>query len=102
MKLTKQERILEQSLDEGTEWKSRGKKGNEKFKKLAQKSVSSLRKESRVNIRMASEDIARIREVARQEGLPYQTLMSSILHKFLTGQLVEKKLLEAVKQAVRR
>ncbi len=78
------------------------KKGKDLLKNLAKEFVSSPKKEARVNIRMASEDIAKIREVARQEVMPYQTLMSSILHKFLTGQLVERKLLEAVQQAFRK
>jgi predicted DNA binding CopG/RHH family protein len=102
MKLTKHEKKLEESLAVGSDWKSRGKKSHQRFKAMAQKFAATPKKESRVNIRMASEDIAKIREVARQEGLPYQTLMSSILHKFLTGQLVDKKLLEAIQQAVRR
>ena len=102
MKLAKNEKKLEQSLNVGTEWKSRGKEGRQKLRAMAQEFVSSGKKEARVNIRMTPDDIEKIREVARQEGLPYQTLMSSILHKFLTGQLVEKKLLEAVQQFVRR
>ncbi len=43
-----------------------------------------------MNIRMAERDLVRFQKTAAQEGLPYQTLISSILHKFISGRLVEK------------
>lgn len=48
------------------------------------------RKDQRVNIRMTSTDLRDLRVRAVQEGVPYQTLMSSVLHKYVTGRLVEK------------
>jgi predicted DNA binding CopG/RHH family protein len=40
---------------------------------------------------MSSEDLQNIRDIAREEGLPYQSLISSVLHKYATGRLVERK-----------
>jgi predicted DNA binding CopG/RHH family protein len=44
-------------------------------------------KNRRVSLRMTEWDFVRIQEKALKEGLPYQTLLSSIIHKYLTGQL---------------
>jgi len=48
-------------------------------------------KDQRINIRMSSEDLQNIRDIAREEGLPYQSLIASVLHKYATGRLIEKK-----------
>ncbi len=50
-----------------------------------------LRSESKMNIRIAHEELQKIKEQAAKEGLRYQTLVKSVLHKYVTGQLVEKK-----------
>lgn len=52
---------------------------------------ATLAKNRRVNIRMSSMDIADIQARAAEEGLPYQTLIASVLHKFATGRLREQK-----------
>lgn len=52
---------------------------------------ATLSKSRRVNLRMSSSDLADIQARAAEEGLPYQTLMASVLHKFVTGRLVERK-----------
>ena len=49
-----------------------------------------VQKESKMNIRIAPSELDRIKAKARMEGLRYQTLVKSILHKYVTGQLVEK------------
>ncbi len=46
-------------------------------------------KNRRVSLRMTEWDFLRIQEQALREGLPYQSLLSSIIHKYLTGQLAE-------------
>lgn len=46
-----------------------------------------LRKDRRINIRISSRDLERLRKQAAKEGMPYQTLISSTLHKFATGKL---------------
>jgi predicted DNA binding CopG/RHH family protein len=47
-------------------------------------------KNRRVSLRMTEWDFTKIQEKALQEGLPYQSLLSSIIHKYLTGQLENK------------
>jgi len=47
-------------------------------------------KDRRVNIRLSSVDVRDIQALALREGIPYQTLISSILHKYVTGRLVER------------
>lgn len=57
------------------------------FKKAAQ--ATSL-KDRRVNIRLSSPDLRDIQSRALEEGVPYQTLIASVLHKYVSGRLVEK------------
>jgi predicted DNA binding CopG/RHH family protein len=52
---------------------------------------STMAKTKRVNIRLSTSDLVDIQNRALREGLPYQTLMSSILHKYASGQLHESK-----------
>ena len=44
----------------------------------------------RVNIRLSSADVRDIQALALREGIPYQTFIASILHKYVTGRLVER------------
>lgn len=59
----------------------------EKFRSAAQ---LTFVKDRRVNIRLTSPDLMDIQTRAREEGIPYQTLIASVLHKFVSGRLVEK------------
>lgn len=57
---------------------------------LAQRAASQhLKRDSRINIRVSSADLNMVRRIAAQEGLPYQTLLSSVIHKFVSGRLVD-------------
>ena len=47
-------------------------------------------KDRRVNIRLSSGDLNDIQVKALEEGMPYQTLIASVLHKYVTGRLTEK------------
>lgn len=48
-------------------------------------------KDRRVNIRLSSNDLQDVQVKAMQEGVPYQTLIASVLHKYVTGRLQEVK-----------
>ena len=48
-------------------------------------------KDKRVNIRLSSADLQGIQAKALAEGMPYQTLIASVLHKFVSGRLAEKE-----------
>lgn len=87
------ERLLEQeilaSFKRG-EWKpARNQKGEmARFQAAAQ---ATLLKNKRVNIRISSLDLEGLQARAVEEGVPYQTLMSSVLHKYLSGRLVDRQ-----------
>lgn len=59
-----------------------------------------FRKDSRVNIRISNRDLLAVKEIALEEGIPYQTLMSSILHKYVTGRLIERPRITATELAL--
>ncbi len=48
-------------------------------------------KDQRINIRLSSPDLKGLQVRAMEEGLPYQTLIASVLHKYISGRLVESK-----------
>jgi predicted DNA binding CopG/RHH family protein len=47
-------------------------------------------KDRRVNVRLSSGDLRGLQVKALEEGMPYQTLIASILHKYVTGRLAER------------
>jgi predicted DNA binding CopG/RHH family protein len=51
---------------------------------------STLQKNKRINIRLSERDLVHIQRKAVEAGLPYQTLISSVLHKYINGNLTEK------------
>lgn len=52
---------------------------------------TTLKKDQRVNIRISARDLEAIQKRAFEEGIPYQTLIASILHKYVAGRLVERR-----------
>lgn len=50
---------------------------------------STRTKDTRINIRLASRDLKILKTKALEEGVPYQTLVSSVLHKYAREKLVE-------------
>ena len=66
-----------------------------KFKAAAR---ATAIKDRRVNIRLSSGDLNDIQVKALEEGVPYQTLIASVLHKYVTGRLAESR---ATKQSSR-
>ena len=66
---------------------------DEENSKLLKKSAKAFikKEETKMNIRISSSELDKIKAVAMQEGLKYQTFIKSVLHKYITGQLVEEK-----------
>lgn len=62
---------------------------NKEIARFAAMATASLTKDKRVNIRISSRDLEDIQARAAEEAIPYQTLMASILHKYVTGRLIE-------------
>jgi predicted DNA binding CopG/RHH family protein len=60
------------------------------LKKYRDSARATLIKDRRVNIRLSSPVLLDIQARAAEDGIPYQTLIASVLHKFVTGRLVEK------------
>jgi len=60
------------------------------LKKYRDAARATFIKDRRINIRLSSPDLMDIQARAAEEGVPYQTLISSVLHKFLTGRFIEK------------
>jgi len=85
-KLSKEENELLNSIESG-EWVSSKDKSKSYYAKVANQ---TLKKDTRLNIRVSSHDISALKAKAATEGMPYQTLVSSVLHKFVTGRLVER------------
>ncbi len=68
-------------------------KNDKENSKLLKKSAKAFikKQETKMNIRISSSELKKIKAVALQEGLKYQTFIKSVLHKYITGQLIEEK-----------
>ena len=60
-------------------------------KRFEEYARATFKKDRRVNIRISSRDLEEIQKRALEEGIPYQTLIASILHKYVSGWLVERR-----------
>ena len=85
--LDKEEQDLLKSY-ESDEWVSVPDK-EKKIEKYREYAKATFRKDRRINIRISSKDLDALQKRALQEGIPYQTLVASILHKFVSGRLAE-------------
>ena len=86
--LDNEEQELFQSLESG-EWESVDNLKNEiiQHQEVAK---NTLRKDKRINIRLSSNDLESLRTSAVEMGLSYQTLVSSVLHQYVTGRLIQR------------
>ncbi len=78
--LTKEEQKLLDEIEKG-EWVEIAdfEKEKKRFQEIAR---NTLNKTRNINIRLSERDLSKLKRKAAEEGLPYQTLASSILHKF--------------------
>lgn len=85
IKLDSGERELLEELDRG-EWQvvAEDKAGLDKYVAAAKR---TLRKDRRINIRMSERDLNLIQRIAVEEGIPYQTLISSVIHKYVDKKI---------------
>ena len=86
--LNQEEKELLESY-ERDEWQSVSdlESESERYRKYAR---ATFKKDKRVNIRMSQKDLVAVQKKALEEGIPYQTLLSSIIHKYVSGRLTEK------------
>ena len=73
------------SFEKG-EWRSVPNLKDE-IERYASSAAATLSKDKRINIRLSSRDLEDIQMRAAEEGMPYQTLIASILHKYASGRL---------------
>ena len=83
----KEEKELMRSIEAG-EWKPVTNFENIK-QELADAVKKTAIKDYRINIRISKRDVEALKTKAMEEGIPYQTLVTSILHKYVTGNLKE-------------
>lgn len=76
---------------ESVDYKTMKKPNETEQRKLKSAAKEYLRKESKMNIRIDPVELDKIKEFAENEGLKYQTFVKSVLHKYITGQLIEKR-----------
>ncbi|MEA3489171.1 MAG: antitoxin [Candidatus Omnitrophota bacterium] len=88
-KLHKEEQELLDSIERG-EWET-VENMEAKIKKFARYAKNTLKKEKRISIRMSKQDFIGIQARAVEEGVPYQTLITSVVHKFVIGRLVSRE-----------
>jgi len=61
----------------------------EEIEKIKEIVTNKYKKRKAINIKMLESDIEALKSKALQEGIPYQTLINSVIHKYITGQLKE-------------
>ncbi len=83
--IDQEEKDLMESI-ENDEWKSVNNISLEKEKVIAA-ARNTLKKDKRINLRLTQKDYHQIQIKAIEEGVPYQTLISSLVHKYLNGSL---------------
>ena len=88
IKLDKEEKDILDSFEHG-EWKQ-VKNFKAEVKKHQEYARKTLKKDKRVNIRISSKVLEEIQALAVENGIPYQTLMTSILHRYVHGNLIDK------------
>jgi len=88
-KFNEEEKEILEAFEKGTLKRSRNVVQEIKQHKAV--AEATFKKDARINIRLSSRDLRSLQTRALKEGMPYQTLVSSVLHKFVDGQLVDKE-----------
>lgn len=87
-KLDQEEREILDAFESG-----KLKKSDNPQKQIEQHKIvaeATFKKDARINIRLSSKDLRSLQAKAMMEGMPYQTFVSSVLHKYIDGQLIDK------------
>ena len=86
-KLSSEEREILEAFEKGK--LKRSKKAANTQKRHQEYAEAMFKKDARINIRLSSKDLRGLQKRALAEGIPYQTLIASILHKYVEGRLSE-------------
>lgn len=85
--IDEEEKELIESIERGEWVRSKDEEKEKKYAKEAAK--GTVKKNKRMNIRISERDLRSLKIRALEEGIPYQTLVSMIIHKYLSGKLKE-------------
>lgn len=88
VKLSPEEKAILESFEKG-EWGT-VPDAKAEIEKHQQYARNTLRKDKRINIRISSKDLEALQLMAVEDGLPYQTLISSVLHRYVSGRFEER------------
>ena len=83
-KLSQEEREILKDFEGG---KFESILSQQRIEELQSVAAETFKKDRRINIRLSSRDLEGLQRRALEEGMPYQTLVSSILHKYVSGSL---------------
>src|SRR5450759_1936298 len=86
-RVDKEEQDILDSFERG-EWRPVANRSRE-IARHVRYARNTLAKDRRVNIRISSNDLEEIQALAVEDGMPYQTLMASVLHRYVSGRFVE-------------
>lgn len=89
IKLDNEEQEILKSF-ENNEFKSVQNVAKE-IKRYSKYAQNTIKKDKRINIRISECDLEAVQRKAIEEGIPYQTLISSLIHKFISGRLIENR-----------
>ena len=64
--------------------------------------INAANKTKNINIRISAYDIEKVKQKSAEEGIPYQTLISSIIHKYISGSLIDEKAVLKSMELLRR
>jgi predicted DNA binding CopG/RHH family protein len=84
IKLSKEEKALLHAVEAGEYESTLTQARREELEAAA---ATTFRKDKRINIRISNRDLIAVQSRASEEGIPYQTLVSSIIHKYVSGSL---------------
>lgn len=84
VRLSKDEKKLLDSVESG---KFESTLTKARRKELEAAATNTFKKDKRINIRLSNRDLIAVQSRASEEGIPYQTLVSSIIHRYVSGSL---------------
>lgn len=87
-KLDQEEQEILKAFESGSVKRSKGAVPTQQ--RHQEYAEAMFRKDARINIRLPSKDLRGLQKRALAEGIPYQTLVASVLHKYVEGRLREK------------
>ncbi|MEO8778252.1 MAG: hypothetical protein ABI389_06225 [Rhodanobacter sp.] len=86
-KLDQEERDILEAFESGNVNRSKG--AVQTLHRHQEYAEAMFKKDARINIRLPSKDLRGLQKKALAEGIPYQTLVASVLHKYIEGRLHE-------------